>query len=374
MKSHLMIASIVAAVLAVLFNMGRLFPMPKTQAAPSDAKALRAEALRSGLLPVPWRWEDAVRIVGTTGYVPTSGKIALGRRLFFDPLLSKDRSLSCASCHRLERGGDDDLPTAIGYRGQANPRHLNAPTVLNAALATRQFWDGRSPDVEAQVKGPILAPFEMAISVDEVVARLQADGNYTDSFKRVFPNRGITFDTVTEAIGAFERTLLTRGAYDRFLEGDDDAISEEAKKGLALFMHLGCKGCHGGMSVGGRGLQTFPLRRYDAPIVPHAVWVDGKRYFRGFSFAPLYKESPYPFADSGGFHGKSGAFRFRVPILRNITQTAPYFHNGSVERIEEALRIMGRHQLGLDLSKQQTVQLVAFLKTLDGHIVMYEIH
>ena len=371
MKSHIVIALIALAYLAFLFNIGSFFPLPKEQKEEVNASAIRKEALRRGLRPMPKSWEAARKLVDTSKNPLTPQKIALGKRLYFDPILSKDQTINCASCHILEAGGDDNRPTAIGYHDQPNPKHLNSPTVLNAALAVRQFWDARSPDVEDQAKGPITAPFEMAMTPQEVVERLRKDRSYIEAFAEVFPKEGITFDTVTKAIGAYERTLLTRGAYDRFLEGDDDAISDKAKRGLSLFMHLGCKGCHSGITVGGQSIQTFPLRPYDTPIVPHSVYRNGKRYFKEFSFASFFHKSPYPFPDIGGFHGRNGQFRFRVPILRNVTRTSPYFHNGSVKKIEEAVRIMARHQLGIDLSKKQIESIVAFLKTLEGEPVGY---
>ncbi len=373
MKSHIIIALIVIGVVGTLFNIGRLFPLPKEQFSRIDTAALRAEALRRGLEPIPSEWERARKYVDNPDNPLTPEKIALGERLFFDPLLSRDQTINCAFCHILESGGDDNRPTAIGYHGLENPHHLNSPTVLNAALAKREFWDGRSPDVEDQAKGPIQAPFEMAMTPAEVVKRLKANSGYAIAFAEVFPEEGITFDTATRAIGAYERTLLTRGAFDHFLEGDDTAISEEAKAGLDLFMRIGCKGCHSGISVGGQSIQRFPLRPYRAPIVPHSVFRNGERRFRGFSFASITRDSPYPFPDIGGFHGKNGQFMFRVPILRNVTRTAPYFHNGSVDRIEEAVRIMARHQLGIDLNEKQIGQIVAFLKTLEGGPVAYVI-
>ncbi len=227
--------------------------------------------------------------------------------------------------------------------------------------------------MEDQAKGPIQAPFEMGMTPGEVEERLKADPGYRALFEKIFPTEGVTFDTVTKAIAAFERTLLTRGAYDRFLEGDDDAISQKAKRGLYLFMRIGCKGCHTGMSVGGQSLQHFPLRKYNSILSPESRFVNDERYFAGFRWQKIRGDEPYPFPDIGGFHGRNGQFVFRVPILRNVTRTAPYFHNGSVKKIEEAVRIMARHQLGLILSDEQIEEIVAFLKTLEGDPVGYEI-
>jgi len=372
MRIHLLVLAILLTVLTLYFK-GFFIPEPDDAATIPSAEAVRQEALRRGMAPVPADWNRARRLVDNPSNPLTPEKIALGERLFFDPILSKDRTINCASCHILGEGGDDNRPTAIGYHNRPNPKHLNSPTVLNAALARREFWDGRSPDVEDQAKGPIQAPFEMAMTPEEVVKRLRARPDYVQSFAEVFPGEGITFDTVTDAIGAYERTLLTRGAYDRFLEGDDDAISEKARAGLDLFMRIGCKGCHTGVSVGGQSLQRFPLRRYNSVLVPRSLFVDNARWFAGFVWQKPRGDEPYPFPDVGGFHGKEGRFLFRVPILRNITRTAPYFHNGVVDRLEEAVRIMARHQLGLELSDTQVDRIVAFLKTLEGDPVGYRV-
>jgi cytochrome c peroxidase len=290
----------------------------------------------------------------------SEAKITLGKKLFFDPILSKDRSVSCASCHNLQEGGDDNLPTAIGIKGQPNPFHLNSPTVLNAALAKAQFWDGRAKDVEEQAGGPVQAPFEMGMTPQEVEARLNSDTDYRKQFSEVFGKGDITFKQVRQAIGAFERTLLTRGAYDRFLEGDDGAISASAKRGMTLFITKGCSGCHTGMSVGGQSLQKFPLRRYLSD-------------YMGLWFEPdvRLKESPFPFINEGGFLGKDGQQIFRVPILRNITKTAPYFHNGAIDKLEEVVRIMSKYQIGQEFTPEQIDDVVAFLKTLEGEVVQY---
>ncbi|WP_456450324.1 cytochrome-c peroxidase [Hydrogenimonas sp.] len=372
LRIHLVVFAIALVVLSLYFN-GFFIPEPNASFKLPDAQALRKEALSRGLAPVPARWEEALEVVDNPDNPLTPEKIALGERLYFDPILSKDRTINCASCHILGEGGDDNRPTAIGYHGLPNPKHLNSPTVLNAALAKRQFWDGRSPDVEDQAKGPIQAPFEMAMTPGEVVARLKARPDYVESFAKVFPKEGITFDTVTKAIGAYERTLLTRGAFDRFLEGDDEALDEKARAGLHLFMRIGCKGCHTGMSVGGQSLQRFPLRRYNGLLAPTSVIVNDARYFAGFRWQKPRGDEPYPFPDVGGFHGAKGQFLFRVPILRNITRTAPYFHNGLVEKLEEAVRLMARHQLGLVLNDEQVGQIVAFLKSLEGDPVGYEV-
>jgi cytochrome c peroxidase len=319
---------------------------------------LRQAAENHNLHPVPKTYAGVLAVTRNPDNPSSEAKIMLGKQLFFDTRLSRDGTISCASCHILDEGGDDNRPTAIGYHGRANPFHLNSPTVLNAALAKAQFWNGRAKDVEAQAGGPVQAPFEMNMTPAEVEVRLQKDTHYVEQFKKVFGTKKITFENVRKAIGAYERTLLTRGAYDRFLEGDDKAISPQAKRGMTLFVTQGCSGCHTGMSVGGQSMQKFPLRRYFSDYV-------------GLLFEPnvRLKESPFPFENTGGFLGKGDKLRFRVPILRNITKTAPYFHNGSVKKLEEVVRIMSKYQLGHEFDKQQIADVVAFLKTLEGDVV-----
>ena len=330
----------------VLFY-GTLALLPPKKITYMDDPTLRAYALSHGLAPVPATRGGVVKATYNPRNPFTEAKAALGRKLFFDPILSRDNTISCASCHILSDGGDDNLPTAVGYHGRTNPKHLNSPTVLNAALAKAQFWDGRAPDVEAQAGGPIQAPFEMNLTPAEAVARLKQDPDYLRRFKAIFPD-GVTFANIRRAIGAYERTLLTRSAYDRFLEGDDNAIGAAAKRGLNLFIQKGCKGCHTGMSVGGQSIQRFPLRR---------------------TLESLFSPSPFPFPNEGGFLGRNDMKKFRVPILRNITRTAPYFHNGAVKDLREAIRIMSKYQIGEEFTPAQIDDLVAFFKTLEGNPV-----
>jgi len=372
MKTLSIISLIVIAMILLFFNVGLLIPTPKS--IDMNSKELRDYALSHGLKPIPLTWKKAKKIVSNSNNPLNPTKISLGRTLFFDSILSRDETITCASCHLIQDGGDDNRPTAIGYHSRKNPKHLNSPTVLNAALAKREFWDGRSPNVEDQAKGPIQSPFEMNMTPLELVKRVKKKEIYAQAFKDAFPKKGITFNTITKAIGAYERTLLTRGSYDRFLEGDDNAISQEAKKGLSLFMRLGCKGCHTGISVGGQSMQKFPVRRYDGMIVPVSIFVNGAQIFSKFKFQPLHVgSSPFPFDDIGGFHGKNAQFKFRVPILRNITRTAPYFHNGAVKDLKKVVWIMARHQLGISLTTIQIKELIAFLKTLEGGPVDYNI-
>ena len=227
-------------------------------------------------------------------------------------------------------------------------------------MAKFLFWDGRAKSVEEQATGPIQAPFEMNMTPKELEYRLNHDKALMLRFQEIFKKNKIEFNDIAKAIGAYERTLLTRGAYDRFLEGDDSAISQSAKRGMTLFITKGCKGCHSGMNLGGNYIAKFPLRSYLSDYI--GVVLNPKLSL---------KDSPYPFPNLGNFLGRDDTRYFRVPILRNITKTAPYFHNGSVKDIKEVVRIMSKYQLGDEFSKKEIADVVEFLKTLEGEIVNY---
>jgi len=344
-------------VVSAILLLPYLFPDPPLRL-PSD-RELRTQALSHNLVPIPRTREGMLQAVDTSENSMTPAKVALGKKLFFDPRLSRDKSLTCASCHLLEEGGDDNRPVAIGYHGRANPFHLNSPTVLNAALQKAQFWDGRAKTVEEQAGGPVQAPFEMNMTPKEVVERLKRDPRMVEEFAEVFGEENLTFANVRRAIGAYERTLLTYAPFDAFLDGNDSAISPAAKRGLTLFMERGCKGCHTGMSVGGQLVKRFPLRRYffDYLGIDPETW--------------KIKKDEIPFDNIGGFKGRSGSYFFKVPVLRNVARTAPYFHNGAVTELEEAVRIMSKYQLGREFSKSEIDDVVAFLKSLNGVIVDY---
>jgi len=278
----------------------------------------------------------------------------------FYPILSKDKSLNCASCHILEAGGDDNQAVAIGYKNRENPFHLNSPTVLNSALFKYQFWDGRACSVEEQAGGPIQAPFEMAMTKKETVKRVKENKEYLKSFTEIFGE--VSFKNIKKAIGAYERTLITYGDYDRFLDGNNSAISKSAKRGMSLFLTKGCKGCHSGIALGGETMQKFPLHFY----------LDD---YLGVKFSPTIqiKTSPFPFENIGNFMGAEGTQKFKVPTLRNIDKTAPYFHNGIEKDLKEVVRIMSKYQLGDEFNQTQIDDVVEFLKTLNGEIIKYNI-
>ena len=359
MKKLLHPISITFYVLILIFLLPLLLPKKSTKIL--DDTQLRQRAISTNMLPTPTNYEKLLKIIDNPQNPMTLQKIALGKELYNEKLLSKDKDIACASCHLLNEGGDDNLAVAIGHRNRANPSHLNSPTVLNAALAKAQFWDGRAKDVEEQAGGPVQAPFEMNMQPNEVVDRLNKEAKYVTQFQEVF-NAPINFKNVRDAIGAYERTLLTHGAYDSFLEGDNNAISAKAKRGMTLFLTKGCKGCHTGMSVGGQSIQQFPLRNYLSD-------------YMGMIFEPnlKLKKSPFPFVNEGDFLGRDNRLKFRVPILRNISKTAPYFHNGAVKELKEVVRIMSKYQLGDEFTSTQIDEVIEFLKTLDGKLVEYEI-
>lgn len=286
----------------------------------------------------------------------TKEKVMLGKMLFYDPRLSKSGVISCNTCHNLATYGVDNLPTSIGHRWAIGPR--NAPSVYNAALHTAQFWDGRAKDVEEQALGPILNPIEMAMpSEKEVLQRLKSIPEYVEMFKKAFPNEKdpLRYENVGKAIGAFERTLVTPSRFDEFLKGNTNALTKEEKKGLKLFIEVGCVACHSGTAVGGNGFFKFgqfvdywkataPYVTLDKPTIP----VDLGRF--------------------GVTHKEEDMFVFKAPSLRNIEKTYPYFHDGSVWNLEDAVRIMARTQLNKELTSEEIRYITAFLKSLTGQI------
>lgn len=275
-----------------------------------------------------------------TGLDPA--KVELGRQLFHDPRLSADDSMSCATCHPLDRGGADGLAVSPGVGGVRG--NINAPSVLTAAHNFRQFWDGRAATLEEQAGGPITNPIEMASTWDQVLAKLRTDQALARGFAQAYP-AGLTPDTIRHAIAEFERSLPAPSRFDRWLLGDDGALDENELAGYRLFKKHGCSGCHQGRNVGGNLFQRFGvMAAYFAGTTP------GK-------------------ADLGRFNvtgREEDRHMFKVPSLRNVARTAPYFHDGSVSRLEDAVRVMGRHQLGMDLSDDDIAQIAAFLRTLDS--------
>jgi cytochrome c peroxidase len=273
----------------------------------------------------------------------TEAQVALGRRLFFETQLSLGNDLSCNSCHHLDAFGADTGSVSRGHAGKMGAR--NSPTVYNAAGHVAQFWDGRAPDVEAQALGPILNPVEMAMpSSPAVLARIARDPAYRSAFQAAFAadRNPVTWPNVGIAIGAFERQLTTPSRWDRFLRGEDTVLTNPEREGFNTFVDAGCAGCHAGTYVGGAMYQKVGL--------VHA-WPDTSDVGRmGVTKQP------------------EDRFIFKVPSLRNIERTGPYFHNGSVASLDTAIVRMGHYQLGKDLTPEQVTQIATWLRALTGEL------
>ncbi|GIU19972.1 cytochrome-c peroxidase [Shewanella sp. MBTL60-007] len=267
-------------------------------------------------------------------------KVELGKMLFFEPRLSKSGFISCNSCHNLSIGGVDALPTSIGHNWQEGP--INSPTVLNAEYGLAQFWDGRAKDLKEQAGGPIANPKEMGFSHELAVDTVRSMPAYQARFEKVYDSKDVNIDMITDAIAEFEKTLVTPNApFDLYLQGDKDAISEQAKAGYQLFKDKGCVSCHNGPAVGGTMYMKMGLVK------------------------PFHTNNPA--VGRKGVTGKEAdKFVFKVPTLRNIELTYPYFHDGSVWELEEAVNTMADIQLGQKLSDKEVKEMVAFLNALTG--------
>jgi cytochrome c peroxidase len=273
----------------------------------------------------------------------TSDKVALGRQLFFDKRFSKNHDLSCNSCHNLAKYGTDNSPTSVGHKGQHGGR--SAPSVFNAGVHIAQFWDGRAATVEEQAKGHVLNSIEMAMPDKEVVLDvLRSIPEYVEAFKKSFPGEAaaVTYDNFGKAIGAYERKLMTPARWDDFLKGKKDALTDDEKKGFSEFVSVGCVNCHNGAGVGGHLYQKLGL------IKP---WPDLKDRGR----ADITKN-------------EQEKFMFKVPGLRNITETGPYLHDGSVVELPQMVKLMAEHQLGKTITEAQTSLIVTFLRSMTGEL------
>lgn len=268
-------------------------------------------------------------------------KVALGRLLFHDPILSKDSSISCATCHPLINYGVDGLEKSFGVNGAIGKR--NTPTVWNARYNFSQFWDGRAKDLKEQALVPITTSFEMNETLDGVVKKLSNDKNYTKYFQRVYDD-GVTAANIADAIAAFEMTLVTPDSkFDRFLRGDENALTPQEQEGLSLFKSKGCVACHNGINIGGTLYQKIGV----------------------------FGDIPSGSDDLGRYHITKKAFDkqyFKVPSLRNVEKTAPYFHDGSAATLREAVETMVDVQLGRMLEEKEIEKIVLFLKTLTGKV------
>jgi cytochrome c peroxidase len=273
-------------------------------------------------------------------------KVLLGRRLFHDTRLSGDGTLSCATCHSLDAGGAEHRPVSVGIRTQNGP--INAPTVLNAEHNFVQFWDGRAATLEEQAAGPVANPIEMGGSWDTIVAAIAQNPTDQAEFGAIYTD-GVTQANITDAIAEYERYLATPSRFDAFLRGDASALNEQETRGWATFQEVGCTACHRGVNAGGGMYQRMGLLR---------------NYFE-------LRGTPLTEADNGRFnvtHDEADRHRFKVPTLRNVALTAPYFHDGSQAELAGAVRIMGQVQLNRDLTDAQVNDIVAFLGSLTGEL------
>ncbi len=268
------------------------------------------------------------------------GLTELGKKLYFDPRLSKSGFISCNSCHNLSMGGTDNIPSSVGDQWQQGP--INSPTVLNSSLNIAQFWDGRAADLQAQAGGPIANPKEMAFSHTLAVGVLASIPGYVREFKQVFGKDTITIEEVTQAIAEFEKTLVTPNSrFDEWLLGKEDALSTQELAGYKLFKDSGCIACHNGEAVGGNSFQKMGV------VAPYKATTDTE--------------------GRSAVTGKdSDRFNFKVPTLRNVELTYPYFHDGAANTLTQAVDTMGRLQLGRTFTTQENASIVAFLKTLTG--------
>jgi len=299
------------------------------------ASSLVQDAQNAGLKPIPASQSELLKLIDNPKNPITKAKVELGKKLYFDPRLSKSGLISCNTCHNLSKGGDDGMEAAIGHKWTANPHHLSSPTVYNAVFNDKQFWDGRSPDLEDQAQGPIQAAPEMAATQEHVVAVVTSMPEYVKEFKKAYgKDVKITFKKVADTIANFERTLVTPAPFDQFMNGCPSAMTKAQKEGLKTFIQVGCASCHNGVGIGG-------------------------------GMAPMNVVAEYKYMNVGDFKGDKNGM-VRVPTLRNVTETAPYFHNGMVKTLRGAIKEMARVQLGKKLTEKEVSSIEAFLGALDG--------
>lgn len=324
----------------------------------SLVSAVALTALISAGSAAAYDWEPLPTEPPSPEHNPTTAaKVELGRKLFFDPRYSATGTVSCNTCHNVMEGGDDGRPTSMGVHGKTGPR--NSPTVWNSAFSSVQFWDGRAKNLEEQAKGPVLADVEMGVEGLEVALSIVASiPEYREMFAEAFPEdeNPVSIDNGARAVAAFERTLITPNSpYDRYVTGDKQAMSEQQVRGMKTFNEVGCTACHSGPAFNG----------------PQPQLPEGQGFYQKF---PIFTDNEfvekYNLAQDQGrgkVTGKDADMHmYKVPTLRNITLTAPYFHNGEVPALSEAIVIMAKTQLNKDLTKQQIQDLLAFMEALTG--------
>jgi cytochrome c peroxidase len=298
----------------------------------SDADLL-TQVKNAGLKAIPQSKLELLKLVDNAKNPITNCKVELGKKLYFEPRLSKSGLISCNTCHNLAMGGVDGVGAAVGHKWTANPHHLNSPTVYNSVLNAAQFWDGRDLHLEAQAQGPVQAGPEMAAPKELVVARVTSMPDYVAEFKKAYGDDvKITFELITDTIAVFERTLVTPSRYDAYLNGNMNALTDAEKTGLKVFIDKGCAACHNDIGLGGT-MMPFDHKKYD--------------------FA------------KGDFKGDANGM-VKTPTLRNIEETAPYFHNGNVWSLKTAVTQMDKIQLKNDMTDKEADQIVTFLKSLTG--------
>ena len=329
-KGTLFLLCTTAAIISVCVGCSRKNETASTAAVAVDPASLQAFHPLPGSIP-------------SDSNPMTEEKIALGRMLYYEPRLSRSQQISCNTCHLLDQYGVDGQSTSDGHKGQKGDR--NAPTVYNAAGAFVQFWDGRAADVEEQAKGPVMNPVEMAMpSEKRVLGVLKSMPEYVDAFKKAFPGEKdpVTVQNMAKAIGAFERKLVTPSPWDKYLQGDAQALTNEEKAGFNVFEQVGCQVCHSGVHVGGSMYQKLGV-------------------------AKAYPDSSDPGREKVT-KKETDRMVFRVPGLRNVAKTGPYYHSGKVPTLEQAVSMMAEYQLGKSLDESQTRAIVAWLNSLTGEI------
>lgn len=340
-------SALVVALVAIVpaFACKKEEPQPRPEGTGATSAAVSASSSAGAIVPAQLALfrPPLPKAIESASNPITDDKITLGRALFYETRLSASNEISCNTCHNLATDGADSRKSSIGHKKQEGRR--NSPTVYNAAGEFAQFWDGRAKDVEEQSKGPITNPVEMAMESDKnVLAELAKVKWYRDQFAKTFPGEKdpITMDNLARAIGAFERKLVTPSRWDKFLAGDDKALTDAEKAGFATFTRTGCQACHNGTYVGGQSFQKL------GAVVP---WPNDKDLGR--------EEVTHKDADR---------MMFKVPSLRNVAKTAPYFHDGSVATLDEAVRLMAKHQLGTELAPADVKSIVTWLGSLTGDI------
>ncbi len=381
LRSLVIALSVIAIISAISY-----FTHDKTLPALSDAK-LRDLATSSALVAMPKEFDELKKVIDNPKNPMSKQKIELGKKLFFDESLSHSQKISCATCHSFnphknsnnlenslakdapnncaschlnDQSGVDRLTFSVGDAGVAHPHLLNVQSIINSGFYKYYTWSGEVDSIEDEAVNSFLAKHKMATTKDELELKLKQ--KYSQEFLDL--SLDATMQNAAKAIEVYAKTLVSRGDFDRFMDGDDKAMSQSAKRGLESFIYFGCKGCHLGRSFGGRSIQRFPLRdfagfyelRVNESLLKQLTELDSR----------------FPFKNSGDFMGKDSNYYFRVPSLRNVTKTSPYFHNGGVTRIREAVDIMARHQLGRRMMESQIDDIVAFLRTLEGELVEYD--